>query len=108
VSWQDEYFAMISETAELARTDMRKLAAQVIPEPFYLYYRPCNEQTGEWGELKMFAQSNSPKGDEWKLATGEPLRINIPYEKYWQWIRDNSRQIPIIGMNSRTRKEEVK
>lgn len=98
--WEDEYFEMITETAERARAKMRELAAQGIPQPFFLYYKPCREQTGEWGELRMFSESNKPDR-EWMMATGEPLRINVPYEKYWQWIRENSRRIPIIGWNSR-------
>ena len=62
-------------------------------EPLYLYARKSTET--EDGKLFMVRQS-APNPLGYELVTGEGLRINIPYDQYFNWIWQRARSAPIM------------
>ena len=88
-----ELFELVKECAEKAKTLVQKLALQGNFEPLYLYYQ--ESVPGKMGRLILVPESESaPSGT--KLASSEPLRGNIAYENYFQWVFDRSTRLPVL------------
>jgi hypothetical protein len=102
MKWEEQYFEMVTETADRAKNEMRRKVCEGTSEQMFLHYKPASA-AGLWGQLALIPDSKTKIAVQngWILATGEPLRINIPYDNYWEWIRARSRPLPIIGQKDR-------
>lgn len=94
-SIENEYSSLVRECAEQGRLLMQLLSNQGTPEPLYLYAR--ESKPGEPGQL-FLVRDAAPNLHGYKLVTGEGLRINVPYENYFQWIYERARSARILSI----------
>jgi hypothetical protein len=92
---ETEYTAIVQECAEQGKALARQLANSGLFEPMYLYARPS--EPGKPGRL-MLVRDSAPNPYGYKLVTGEGLRTNIPYTKYFTWIYDRARSAPVLSI----------
>ena len=63
-------------------------------QPLFLYFKKASET--ENGDLVLVPdQSKAPDGFE--LATGESLRGNVPYDRFYQWVRERVSRLPLLA-----------
>lgn len=90
----NELLELVKECVEQAKPLAQELARQGNFEPLYLYYE--KSEPGKMGKLILVPESRNAPGEA-ILATGEPLRGNIAYENYFQWVVDRSTRLPILA-----------
>jgi hypothetical protein len=90
-----EYQSIVKQCSEQGKALMQTLANNGVLESLYLYYRPSEKGKGP-GEL-MLVRDSAPKPEGTHLATGEGLRINIPYEHYFKWVYDRAKRCPVMA-----------
>ena len=76
---------------------MQKLTNEGNPEPLYLYAR--ESVPGKAGEL-FLVRDSAPNPDGYKLVTGEGLRTNVPYDRYYQWVWERARSARILSIDN--------
>lgn len=91
-----EYDQLVNDCAEQGRALARQLASQGIFEPLYLYARPS--QPGNPGRL-FLARDSAPNPHGYELVTGEGLRSNVPFAKFYQWIHERAKRAPILSID---------
>jgi hypothetical protein len=90
-----EYKTLVEECALQGQKLNQLLSYEGILEPLYLYYRASEQGKGPG---KLFLVRDSTPAPEWaKLATGEGLRANIPYDRYYQWVYERATRCPILA-----------
>lgn len=92
---EDEYAVKVRQCAEQGRQLMQILTNQGNPETLYLYAR--ESVPGKAGEL-FLARDSAPNPYGYKLVTGEGLRINVPYDRYYQWVWERARSARILSI----------
>jgi hypothetical protein len=92
---ENEYIEKVRQCAEQGQALMRLLSNQGTHEPLYLYAR--ESVPGRPGEL-FLARDSAPNPMGYKLVTGEGLRINVPYDSYFQWVFDRARSARILSI----------
>ncbi len=90
-----EYEQLVSECASQGKALARQMASAGILEPLYLYARPS--QPGKPGRL-LLARDSAPNPYGYELVTGEGLRGNVPYERYFQWVYERASRAPILSI----------
>lgn len=89
-----QFSDIVTACEEQGQALMRSKSMDGTEEPLYLYYAPSTET--ENGTLLLVPQSEkAPEG--YKLATGEGLKINVPYANYYSWIHQRSVSLPILS-----------
>ena len=89
----ETYDEMVNECAVQAKALMHQMANNGTLEPLYLYARKSTETAD--GKLFMVRQS-APNPPGYELVSGEGLRINVPYDQYFNWIWKRARSAPIM------------
>ena len=92
---ENEYASLVRACAEQGRQLMQLLCNKGTPEPLYLYAR--ESAAGVPGQL-FLVHDSAPNPQGYKLVTGEGLRINVPYDHYFQWIYERARSAPILSI----------
>lgn len=90
----DEFCDLVAGCAKQGVNLARQMASNGSLEPMYLYFRPS--QPGVSGEL-FLVRDSAPVPPGVHLATGEGLRSNVPYDAFFQWVFDRSRQLPVLS-----------
>lgn len=90
----NEYRNLVLVCAESGKAVAKEMAMAGIFEPLYLYYR--KSEPGRSGAL-LLVRDSVPAPAGMKLATGEGLRGNVPYEAYFQWVFDRARSLPVLA-----------
>ena len=90
----DEYLELVNDCAEQGKALARMNCNNGILEPLYLYMR--RGENGKPGKL-MLVRDSAPVPDGVELVTGEGLRCNVPYDRYFQWVYDRSTRAPILS-----------
>ena len=86
--------AMVNACAEAGKKVAQQNAMWGSLQPLYLYYKKSTENTS--GSLVLVSdQEKAPTGFE--LATGEGLRCDVPYERYFDWVRARSSRLPVLA-----------
>jgi hypothetical protein len=85
---------LVTECEEQGQALMRAKSMAGTEETLYLYYKPSTETNN--GKLLLVPQSEK-EPDGFKLATGEGLKINVPYAHYWVWIRQRAMALPVLA-----------
>lgn len=93
---QTEYNAIVQKCAEQGRALMQLLANRGTPEPLYLYAR--ESVPGKTGEL-FLVRDSAPNPNGYKLVTGEGLRTNVPYDRYYQWVWERARSARVLRID---------
>lgn len=93
---QTEYNAIVQQCAEQGRALMQMLANRGNPEPLYLYAR--ESVPGKAGEL-FLVRDSAPNPNGYKLVTGEGLRTNVPYDRYYQWVWERARSARVLSID---------
>ena len=93
---ENEYSAKVRQCAEQGQQLMQKLTNEGNPEPLYLYAR--ESVPGKAGEL-FLVRDSAPNPDGYKLVTGEGLRTNVPYDRYYQWVWERARSARILSID---------
>lgn len=93
--FENEYRTLVRECADQGRALARKLAADGIIEPLYLYHRPS--APGRPGRF-FLARDSAPIPPGVVLTTGEGLRGNVPFEAYFQWVHERGRRAPVLSV----------
>ncbi len=93
----NEYSAKVRQCAEQGQQLMQKLTNEGNPEPLYLYAR--ESVPGKAGEL-FLVRDSAPNPDGYKLVTGEGLRTNVPYDRYYQWVWERARSARILSIEN--------
>lgn len=88
--------AIIQVAVDRAISETKALADQGIVRTQYLYYKHSTPDAE--GEL-TFVFHGDPIPIGFKLATGEGLRCNVPYDNYLSWVAHRSRRLPILAWN---------
>lgn len=96
----DEYKNLVSECAEQGKALMRMLANEGILEPLYLYGRRSEAGKGP-GKL-MLVRDSAPVPEGVEMVTGEGLRVNVPYDSYFQWVHDRAKRFPCLSWDEQT------
>jgi len=92
---QTEYIDLVKVCANRGELLMKQASANGTIEPLYLYHRPSVQGEGS-GELLLVRDSDkAPEG--FILTTGEGLRLDVPYDSYFQWVHDRARRAPILA-----------
>ena len=94
-TYEQRLMAMVKKASDAAQKEVQRNAMSGIFEPMYLYYRSSTEFTD--GDLLMLSDSSEEVPASYVLATGEGLRGNIPYDKYYQWIHSRTSRLPILA-----------
>lgn len=92
---EDEYGAIVRRCAEQGRALMQLLSNKGTLQPLYLYAR--ESVPGRAGEL-FLVRDTAPNPNGYKLVTGEGLRVNVPYDSYYQWIYERARSARILSL----------
>lgn len=95
-SVRNEYASLVRLCADQGQTLMQMLTTKGTPEPLYLYAR--ESVPGKGGQLFLVGDS-APHPEGCKLVTGEGLRINVPYDHYFQWVYDRARSARILSVD---------
>lgn len=94
---ENEYQQLVNDCAEQGKSLSRMMAAEGIFEPLYLYAR--HSVAGK-GPGKLFlVRDSAPVPEGVTLVTGEGLRCNVPYDRYYSWIYDRAKRTPILSRN---------
>lgn len=92
---ENEYSAIVRKCAEQGQKLMQLLANRGTPETLFLFAR--ESVPGKAGEL-FLARASAPNPNGYKQVTGEGLRTNIPYDRYYQWVWERARQARILSI----------
>jgi hypothetical protein len=90
----DEFFNLVKQCAEQGKSLARMMASNGTLEPMYLFYRPS--EPGKPGAL-FLARDSAPVPPGVKLATGEGLRLDVPYNNYFQWVYERAKRLPVLA-----------
>jgi hypothetical protein len=83
---------ILDEAAETGRAHVRALAMAGIVGPVRLYYK-----TGALMLQSDYATcANLAESDGW-IKTERTISAALPYDRYWQWLRNNSGDLPIFA-----------
>lgn len=96
MSSMEEYTNLVQECAEQGKALARLLANNGTIEALYLYARPS--EPGKPGAL-FLARDTAPNPLGYQLVTGEGLRGNVPFEKYFQWVYERARRAPVLSID---------
>lgn len=91
----DEYAKLVQECAEQGQALARQMSNSGTFEALYLYARPS--EPGKPGRL-FLARDSAPNPHGYQLVTGEGLRGNVPYDRYFQWVYERARRAPIMSI----------
>ncbi|WP_341744707.1 hypothetical protein [Azonexus hydrophilus] len=91
-----EYSTLVRQCAEQGRALMQTLVNNGAPETLYLFAR--ESRPGKAGEL-FLVRDSAPNPYGYKLVTGEGLRINVPYDNYFQWVYERARSAQILSFD---------
>lgn len=92
---ENEYRDLVQACAEQGQALARKMAADGITEPLYLYHRPS--EPGKPGRL-FLARDSAPVPPGVVLTTGEGLRGNVPYADFFRWVFERARRAPVLSI----------
>lgn len=92
---ESEYEAKVRTCAEQGKRLMQMLTNNGSPETLYLYAR--ESVPGKPGEL-FLVRDSAPNVYDYKLVTPEGLRINVPYDRYYQWVWERARSAKILSI----------
>ena len=92
---ENEYAGKVRQCAEQGQKLMQLLTNRGNPETLYLYAR--ESVPGKAGDL-FLARDSAPNPGGYKLVTGEGLRTNVPYDRYFQWVWDRARSARILSI----------
>lgn len=90
-----EYRRLVQDCANQGRALAQKLANEGIIEPLYLYCRPAVQGKGS-GRL-MLVRDSAPNPEGLQLVTGEGLRTNVEFSRYFQWVFERAKRAPIMS-----------
>lgn len=93
---ENEYTNAVRQCAEQGQRLMQMLTNQGKAETLYLYAR--ESVPGKPGAL-FLARDSAPNPMGYKLVTGEGLRTNVPYDRYYQWIWGRARSARILSID---------
>jgi hypothetical protein len=88
---------IVSACAEAGQKTAQEQANRGNLEPLYLYFKPSTADQN--GQLLLVPDSEKPPA-EFELATGEGLKCNVEFSRYWVWIRERSARLPILAWNN--------
>ncbi len=97
MTYGTEYETLVGECAEQGRALAQRLANEGIMEPLYLYCRPSEHGKGP-GRL-MLVRDSAPVPEGCHLVTGEGLRANVPYARFFIWVYDRATRSPILSFD---------
>lgn len=80
----NQYDELCSQCAELARSELARLACAGIYPQMYLYHRA--------GELRL--ASDAP-GPDWQLGSSA-MPCSLPSMQVHTWVREHARRLPIL------------
>ena len=92
--YEKQFSQIVFDCAEQGKALMQQMVNAGNVQALYLYVRPSTET--ENGRL-FLCRDDAPNPMGYQLVTGEGLRSNIPYSKYYQWVYDRSRRSPIFA-----------
>lgn len=92
---ENEYRDLVQACADQGQALARKLAADGITEPLYLYHRPS--EPGKPGRL-FLVRDSAPVPPGVVLTTGEGLRGNVPYADFFRWVFERARRAPVLSI----------
>lgn len=85
---------MVFKCTEAGKSRVQMNAMLGILEPMHLYYRRSTEFVN--GDLLLVPDGDSaPTGYE--LATGEGLRCDVPYDRYFNWVITRVSRLHILA-----------
>lgn len=91
-----EFHHLVTACAEAGQKTAQEQANRGSIEPLYLYYK--RSTADESGQLLLVPDSEKPP-EGFELATGEGLKCNVEFSRYWAWIRERSTRLPILAWN---------
>lgn len=91
----EEYRNLVNDCAIQGQALMQAMTNNGQFEPLYLYYRPSVQGKGA-GKL-MLARDSAPNPENLPLVTGEGLRANIEYLRYFDWVYQRAIRAPIMS-----------
>ncbi|MCU6502285.1 hypothetical protein LPN04_31270 [Rugamonas sp. A1-17] len=94
LDYQTRIRKIVLMAAEAAREEMKTKAVVGIFESCDLFFKSCTST--EDGMLRLFPQSVSPPVG-WKHAGAGRLNIDVPYDRYADWIHLRSTQLPLLA-----------
>ena len=94
--WQHRYLELLQKAAAQAEQLARDHAALGLDVNFTLQYLRAENCPGirKWGAICL---SPNPPAPEWEFANCQPLRGDVPYSNYMQWLRERAGNLPICG-----------
>lgn len=91
----DEYRKLVNDCAIQGQSLIQQITNQGSFEALYLHYRPSEPGKGS-GKL-MLARDSAPNPENLPLVTGEGLRCNIEYSRYYDWVYSRATRAPIMS-----------
>lgn len=92
---ESEYSSMVRLCADKGCQLMQSLSSIGTIEPLYLFARESVLDVP--GEL-LLVRDGEPNPVGYKLVTGEGLRIDVPYDRYYQWVYERARNARILSI----------
>ena len=85
---------LVHACSEAGKKIAQEMAMAGDIQPLLLHYKPATDTIS--GDLVLI-----PRGAEvpagYALATSDPLHSAVPYEGYYQWVRERCRSLPVIS-----------
>lgn len=91
----DEYRKLVNDCAIQGQALAQQITNNGNFETLYLYYRPSVQGKGP-GRL-MLARDSAPNPENLPLVTGEGLRCNVEFSRYYNWIYSRATRAPIMS-----------
>jgi len=100
--WKHRYLDLLEKAAAHAEREARDLVARGLHINFTLQYLPAEIKApgdNAWGAIYL-GSNPPPAKTTWIKADCEPLRGNVPYLSYFQWLRDRCGNLPVCGADT--------
>ena len=90
----DVCHCLVRAAADAGQRLMQERAAAGRAGRLVLAWRPS--QGGAHGELRLVTEGE-PMPPGFSVSAADVLKIDVPYERYYAWVRERSLRLPILG-----------
>lgn len=85
---------LVQVCADAGKQLAQALAAAGNVQPLYLYYKRSTEKHNG---ILVLVPDSQPAPEGFELATGEGLRSDVAFERYYAWVQARSTRLPVLA-----------
>lgn len=86
--------SLVHACAESGQKIMQELAMAGDIQPLYLHFKRA---TGADNGVLLLIAKNDTATIGYELATSDALHCGVPYQGYYQWVRERCSRLPVLS-----------